>query len=201
MRPARLAAFLLLFASVIAAGPGPGVAEDLDPNALFDSAKASYGQKQYGKAMADLRLLMGEVARRRGEDLKSRLPAAPAGWTAGEAESEVLAFFSSGIVVRRAYTKEGSNVRLELVADSPIAASFASVFAMAQMTGQPIVKVKGRQAILEYDAQNRHGSVKLVLASNTALLSLEGDGVSKQDLVDGFGNALDLDGLEKALQE
>ena len=201
MRPARVAAFLLLFASVIAAGPGRGVAEDLDPNALFDSAKASYGQKKYGKAMGDLRLLMGEVARRRGDDLKTRLPDAPAGWTAGEAESEVLAFFSSGIVVRRAYTKEGSNVRLELVADSPIAASFASVFAMAQMTGQPIVKVKGRQAILEHDAQNRNGSVKLVLASNTALLSLEGDGVSKQDLVDGFGNALDLDGLERALQE
>jgi hypothetical protein len=189
----------------LAIGTSAGLAEDLDPAALFESAKASYEAKKYGKAIADLKLLAGEVARRRGEVLKAFLPGAPAGWTAEEAEAADLAgglFFAQGIQVRRRYTKGEAEGEAELIVDSPMLAGALAMMQMAgQMPGYSVVKVKGRTAILEQDKEAKSASVSIVLGGNTALLKISGRNVAKEDVVDVLGGAFDLDGLDKAIAE
>jgi hypothetical protein len=202
MRLRRTTAAALVLAALAAAGPG--TAEDLDPAALFESAKAAYDQQKYGKAAADLKLLLGEIGRRRGESLKGFLPVAPAGWTAGEAEvtDAGAVVFAAGLSVRRSYSKGDAEVNVELTVDSPATAGFMAMFQMAgQMPGYAVVTVRGRRALLELDASSKTGTLSLVLGGNTALLQIRGNGVSKADLVDVFGGATNLDGLDRALLE
>lgn len=63
-----------------------------------------------------------------------------------------------------------------------------------------LVTVKGRRALLEYDKEDKSADLKLVLSGNTALLQVEGRGVTREEVGTVFANALDLDGMEKALQ-
>jgi hypothetical protein len=195
---AALAAALVVFASSLAP---PGGAEDLDPNALFDSAKAAFGEGKYGKSLADLRLLVGEVGRRRVEGLKALLPAAPAGFTAGEAEATDLSGFAMavGATLARDYEKGDARVRVEMLVDSPTVGMLAMAMnpTIAQASGHSIVRVKGRMALLEAP-KGGDASLTLLLASNTA--SFKVTGPTRAD-VEALANAADLDRIEKALQE
>ena len=104
-RPVLIASLL---AAALATGVGALVAEDIDPAAVLDSVKASYEAKKYGKALSDLQLVLAEIGRLRMEALKVKLPGAPSGWTAEEAEGQSgggIAFLTMGTNVKRRYTK------------------------------------------------------------------------------------------------
>jgi hypothetical protein len=183
------------------------LAEDLDPVALLDKAKASVQAKQYGKALSDLQLAAAEVGRLRIAVLQSKFPAAPAGWTADEAEGQAgqTWLFGAGTNVKRRYHKgDQSSMDVDLWADSN------AMWAGVQMVignpafvqpGQQIVTIKGRRALLEFRKDDNAGSVSILLNAPNSLLRLEGNAIAKADLTDVFGNALDLDAIEKALQE
>jgi hypothetical protein len=199
----RFAVLSFVLASAVA---GVGLAEDLDPAALFDSARGAFNEKKYGKALSDLKLLVGEVSRLRAEQLKPLLPGAPAGWTAHEVdvnEGGGFAFLAQGVHLQRRYTKGDGNVTVGLWIDSPMVATLSMMAnpAFAQMSGNTVVKVKGRQAVLQLDAANKSGTLYVLLAGNAAVAQVEGHGVVKADLVDAFGGAFDFDRLEKAIQE
>jgi hypothetical protein len=190
-----------LLAATCSVAPA-GLAEDLDPDALFESAKTAYGEKKYGKALADLRLLVGEVGRRRVLALQDLLPAAPAGYTAGEVESGDLAGIAMGMgtTLKRRYTKGDAEISVDLSVDSPMIAGFAMAMnpMFAQAAGHTIVRVKGRQAMIEGKPGEGSATLRLLLASNTALLQVTGP--ARAD-VESLASATDLDRLEKALQE
>ena len=202
-RPTLRRRLLLAFAGLALLSSAPLLAEDLDPASLFDSAKTAYGEKKYGKALQDLNLLVKELGRLRMESLKTTLPAAPAGWTAedveGDASAMGLAVFGGGISVKRTYRKgDETQVTVTLTADSPMVAGFAAMFQFAPQ-GQ-VVTVKGRRALLEVDKDDKSADLKLLLNGNTSLLQVEGRSVTREDVGTLFANALDLDGMEKALQ-
>jgi hypothetical protein len=185
---------------------GVCLAEDLDVNVLFDGAKKAHAEKRYGRCLADLRLLVGEVGRARIAQLRTVLPAAPAGWEAEEVSddgSAAYAMFSIGLNVQRQFTKGESRVKVDLVADSPFVAS------VSMLLGNPaflpantkIVTVKGRKALLEHEVEAKRAVLRLLFNENTTMLSVEGDGVSTADVSETFANALDLDAIDKALRE
>ena len=61
--------------------------------------------------------------------------------------------------------------------------------------------VKGRRALLEYDAAEKRGTLQMMLGGSASLLKIEGSGLSKADLVDVLAGAVDLDAMEKAIQK
>lgn len=197
----------LLALSLVAGVSAAGVAfaEDLDVGGLIDSAKAAYGGKHYGKALADLNLAVGEVARLRMEILKGLVPAAPSGWKAEETEGSTglgLGMMPAATSLKRRYTKgDDVNVEAELWADA--AAMFAPYQMLLQFTppGAQVVMVKGRKAILELAKGQTSGTLTVILGSANTVLKLSGNGVTKADLVDTIGGAFDLDAIEKAVSD
>lgn len=205
LRLALLAA--LLVPSLALAGAMRLLAEDLDVPALFDSAKAAFGEKRYGKAWSDLQLVLAEVARFRAEALKEVMPKAPAGWTAEDAEAGNAggwAWVSLGTQVTRRYTKgESSSVEVQLTADAPAMlltglTMFLTNPAMVP-SGSKIVMIKGRRALLEYDKEGRSGNLQVLLNAPNAFLRIQGNDVAASELGEAFPAAIDLDALEKAI--
>jgi hypothetical protein len=201
--------WLVPFVAVAALGVAGGrlLAEDLDVPALLDGAKTAFQEKRYGKALSDLQLVVAEVGRMRGEALKVKLPEAPAGWTAAEAEIEsggALALMGGGTMVKRSYTKGDASVDLQVITDAgPLLAGVNMLLANPALVqgNYRIVTIKGRRALLEYDAGAKRGELSILPGNASGLVKVDGRGVSKADLTDLFGGALDLDGIEKTIRE
>src|SRR5262245_7744669 len=110
MRSARP---FLVAAVLLGVGAGSLSADDMDLGKTIDSVKVAVEGKHYGRALAEIQSAMAEIARLRGESLRSVFPDAPGGWTAEEAEVDgnpALTAISVGVVTHRAYTKGESRV-------------------------------------------------------------------------------------------
>lgn len=192
----------LLAGAILLAGAVRLFAEDLDVPKLFDQAKASFGEKRYGKCWSDLQLVVAEVARLRMDSLKAALPAAPAGWTAEEAEGQSAggwAWLSVGTQVKRTYRKgEETNAEIGIHADSPMMAMLMMKFQFVQGNTKNVT-IKGRRALLEYDKEDKRGTLTVVLNVPNAYLEIQGNAVASGDLSDALPAALDLDAIEKAI--
>lgn len=195
----------LVAAAALCAAANRLLAEDLDVPALLDGVKAAVQEKRYGKAMSDLQLVVAEVGRLRGEALKAKLPAAPKDWTAGEAEIETggaLAMLGGGSIVKRSYTKGDATAEVQIVADAgPLLAGVQMLMSNPALVqgNYRIVTIKGRRALLEWDEGEKRGELTIVPGSASSMVKVEARGVSKAELTDTFGGALDLDGIEKAI--
>lgn len=207
MKPFGRPTILALAVVSAIAGSFAAYAEDLDPLTLFESAKASYGEKKYGQSMSDLKLLFNEIGRRRVDQLRLTLPAAPAGWTAEDQDGDSGAlgamFWGAGVTVKREYKKgDEARVTVELNADSPLVGMMGMMFSNPAMMGEgaSVVTIKGKRAVLQYEKEAKRATLQLLLNSNTTLLKVEGSSVSKEDVTNVFGNALDLNAMETALQ-
>ena len=200
---ARRRPLLALSAVLAVLLAGAALAEDLDVNALLDSAKASVGAKHYGKALGDLNLALGEVARLRMEAVKAAVPGAPEGWKAQEIEGQtgmgMLGMGVTATTLKRQYSKgDDTSVELELLADSPLVASFQMLFQFTP-PGSQVVMVKGRKAVLELNKEQKSGTLTVLLNAPNSVVKLTGRDVTKADLVDTFGGAFDYDAIEKAI--
>lgn len=204
MRPVRTLASCLTLLALL----GAARAEELDLPGLFDSAKASFGEKKYGRCLGDLTLIAAEVGRLRVEGLSARMAAPPAGWTADDAEGQAsagLPVLGAMTLVRRRYARgEGTEVTAEAYADAgAVRGTYDLLLQNAALmggAGVKVVTVKGRKAIEQHDGSNRSGSLTVLLRVPGSLLKLDGSGVAKEDL-HAVAGAFDLDALEKALAE
>jgi hypothetical protein len=197
---------VLLAAAVLVGGSVRLFAEDLDVPKLFDSAKASFGEKRYGKCWSDLALVVAEVGRMRMEALKTVLPAGPTGWTAGEAEGDNAAgwaFLVGGTHVRRRSTRgEDGSLDVDLWADAPAMLTGLTMFIQNPAfvpAGSKIVTIKGRRALLEYRKDDKSGKLMIVLGPPGSMLQVEARGVTNAELADTIPAAFDLDAIEKAI--
>jgi len=181
-------------------------AEDLDPLKLFDSAKASCQEKRYGKCLADLQLLVGEVGRLRTDSMKPLLPKPPEGWTADEAEaaSNGGAFmFGAGSQVKREY-KSGDSKTCRMTLSTDVGAIMSGWTMLLSNPaflgeGKRIVTIKGRKGLLDWEKGADHGSLMLQLGVPASMIQLEASGVTDKEIQDVLAGALDLDAIEKAL--
>ncbi|MFO0933795.1 MAG: hypothetical protein U1E39_13980 [Planctomycetota bacterium] len=206
MRAPRLAAPLLA-AAVLVGLVGPAVltrADDVDLPSTLDGVKTAIAEKHYGRALTDLQVVMAEVARLRTDVLKARLPAAPEGWTAGEAEGQdaaALAAIGGGTVVRRRYEKGDARVTVELmVGGSMWAAPLQTILSNPAFVGggMKVVTVKGHRGLLEVRAEEKRATLSLLLNNVlNGVLKIEGDGVTREDVEKTFGNAFDYEAAEK----
>jgi hypothetical protein len=185
--------------------------EGMDPKELFASAKESLDGKKYGKTLQDLQLLVGTVQKLRIKQIKGALPNAPQGWAAEDPKGDATGamFLGGGITVKRMYYKgeqgASSNVSLELVTDSPMVTALAPMLTnpafFQGQEGMTMMKVKGKNAIVEWRKGEKNGTLKMLLNNNTTLLTLQGNEVDQKDVTDTFAKNMDLAAIEKVLQE
>ena len=72
---------------------------------------------------------------------------------------------------------------------------------LLQAQGATMIKLGNQRAILEYEEDNNSGEVKFLINANTAIVTVKGKQIEKSVLVGSFAKAIDIAGLEKAIQD
>jgi hypothetical protein len=157
------------------------------------TATKHYKAGEYSQAAAQLDYASTLIRQEKGEQVKNVFPAAPAGWQAEEAESEVTAaaMFGGGISASRSYSKDDYRIKIELMMDSPMMQAFTMMMnnpSMIAMSGGKLTKVQGIQAVQKIDGD--HLELQFVTATG-ALVTLEGDLAAQSTLL-ALANAIDL---------
>lgn len=139
------------------------------------------------------------IRQKRGQTLKDLLPEPLAGWSADEAASQTLgtAVFGGMVSAERRYEKGDASIKIKIVTDSPLLQSLIAVFAnpmIAGMSGSEVLRIKGQKALIRYSPEERKGELNVVVV-NRFLVTLEGHGVKREDLV-GYASAVPYEKLE-----
>jgi hypothetical protein len=202
--PMRLRSRLLLpFVALGLAAGSVAVAEDVDAPSLFASSKAAYDAKKYGRCLADLQALVAQIQRERSALVGKALPAALEGWTAEEVDTagETAAlnvFVGGGLHLRREYAKDDVRVTVDLLADSPLVATYGMYLANPAFlpANMKLVTIKGRRGVSDSEGPK----TILVLNGNRSVLTVEAQGATAAD-VEAYANGVDYDRLEKSLED
>ena len=146
----------------------------------------AYKDGSYTDAAGSLDYAAQLIRQKKGEQLEAVLPQPLPGWTAEEASSSAMgaAMFGGGVSVERQYTKAGSRVTVQIITDSPMLQGVMMMFsnpAFATADGGRLEKIKGKRAIVKYQASRKSGEIQMIIA-NRFLITIEGSQVEKADL-------------------
>ncbi|BCW89830.1 hypothetical protein sos41_29980 [Alphaproteobacteria bacterium SO-S41] len=152
---------LLLAALAFAA---PAVAQDTpqppgDPAALLGEATTALGNGEVAAARKAAEKAAQALAVKHGEAIRAILPAAFDGWTINEGDTTNLGLIAlgGGVAIDRTYNNaDGTDVRIEVMADSDVIEPTASMFSDAAQLAAMGVKtetVNGETAIVDEDGK------------------------------------------------
>jgi len=170
----------------------PAARADDIADAIAEAQKA-YAAGDLPGAKASLDVAAQLLAQRNAEGLAKFLPAAPAGWTAGETETDasIAAAFGGGLIAKREYRRGDDTVSVQILTQSPMVAQMAGMFANAQMLGAmgKVFRVGNRTAVA-----TREGTVQMLSGSTFIIIEGSAPEADKK----AFLSAIDLAALEKA---
>ncbi len=161
-KSAALGVVMLAAASAYAADPEEKIAE-LQENAKVAGERAMKAlegepsEASFATAASEFAFAQQYMQQAKGFFLARRLPGDTDGWTAGEPEviSVGAAVMGGGTSIEQTYTKDGEEVTLRVIADSPMIATFSTMlsnpmFAMASSSsGVRSVVINGERAIVQ----------------------------------------------------
>ena len=165
----------------------------------IDEASKAYQEGKYTEAVESLDYASGLIRQKRAEMLKTLLPEPLPDWTGDAVSSEAtgLAILGGILSAKRTYRNGTSRVTIEIT-DSPALQGIMSMFSnlMFTTTGNGRLKrVGGQKAIIKYLPENREGEIT-VMVENKCMLSVKGEAVSEQDLMD-YASAVDYKKLKE----
>lgn len=176
------------FAAALIAVAAPAAADDVGD--AIEDARRAYRAGDVGAAKTALDLASRLLAERSAGGLARFLPAAPAGWTAGEAETDAstAAAFGGGLIAKRRYAGSGRDVTVLVLANSPLIAQVAPLFSSAQLLGVMgrAIRVRGKTALLA------QGKIQVLLGRTLVIIEGSGSEADKRAFLD----ALDLAAIE-----
>jgi hypothetical protein len=181
----------------------PSMARGEDPAALIKSASEFLAQGKLGKAVEDLQWALREIRLLQIAELAKYLPQSVSGYTTEEVEADAAAaamFNINLIEAERKYQSNSGdeNVDLKITGGDVGGAGLGGMMKMAQMFGEQqgeLVRVKGRKATLEWDADNASGKLTCIL-DNEVQVTVEVTSGDKTTATK-FMDLVDLDALEK----
>jgi hypothetical protein len=185
MRRAMIAAFsaaTLVFS-------GPAAADEIEDS--ISEALSAYRNNDYSAAKQALDYASQLIAQKNAEGLAAVLPEALSGWTAEDVETqEAAAAMFGGIWAARTYEKGGVAVKVQIMGDSPLLATWMPMMsnsAVAAAMGK-MTRIGKRRAL-----QTKEGQVIMVVG-NRFLVMIEGS-ASMEDKT-AYAAAIDFDTLE-----
>lgn len=145
-----------------------------------------YDEGDYSGAVENLNYATQLIQQKKSENLTAFLPQPLDGWTAQEPTSQSVgaAMFGGGVTAERRYTKDDSNITVQIVTDSPMLQSMMMMFSnpmFASSDGGKMEKIKRQKAIVKYDPSTEQGEIQIIVAKRF-LVTINGDNISKDDL-------------------
>jgi hypothetical protein len=187
---------LPIFAAVVALNFSIEAGADEITGAI-EEAVSAYKDGQLSEAVSQLDYAAALIRQQRSKALVAVFPKPMKGWAADEAEGDSVggAMMGGGISASRGYTRGESEVRIELVSDSPILQSMMGMLnnpALITMNGGKLIKIQGHKAILNNEQKNQPEITLIV--DGKAMFTLTGYDVSVDELK-AYGEALNLNVL------
>ena len=147
----------------------PAAADDVTE--AIEEAVAAYEEGDLAYAKESLEFAAQLIGQMKTGTLAALLPEALDGWEAGETETETMgaAMFGGGSTASRTYAKDGKVVEIEYIADSPILAQMAAMFANPAMMGGKAVRIGRQRAVIDDD-----GTIQF-LVDNRIMVRVGGD--------------------------
>jgi hypothetical protein len=154
----------------------------------------AYAKKDYATAITALEAATALLREARSEIWKTYLPPAPPGWTAVETEAGA-GTLGMGSSASRKYVRDGENVEISLMTDSPIMQGLASVISnpmIAAAAGKTVV-VGGRR--INYI---RPDNSYLAMVADRVLVRVKGSGGVPEETLRQFLGLVRFAEIEKA---
>ncbi len=145
-----------------------------------------YDEGDYSGAVESLNYATQLIQQKKSENLTSFLPEPLDGWTAEKSTSQAVgaAMFGGGVTAERRYTKDDSNITVQIVTDSPMLQTMMMLFTnpmFAASDGGKMERIKRQKAIVKYDPSTEQGEIQIVVAKRF-LVTINGNNISKDDL-------------------
>lgn len=158
----------------------------------IDEALQYYQDGQYTDAASSLTYAAQLIQQKKGEEITTVFPQPLDGWSATKAESQFAgaAMMGGGLTAERTYKRNGSNVTIEIIADSPMIQGMVMMFSNPMFLtadGGKMEKVGKQKAIVKYNSIERDGDVKMVVA-NRFMITVTGLDISEEELTEYAGN-------------
>jgi hypothetical protein len=176
---------LLLAPTALAQAPAPE-----DPAPLIDEARTAYAAGELGTARRALERATIAVASRQGQAIRAILPQPFEGWTVIDSDVGAisLAVYGGGLSVDRTYTSaDGTDVRIEIMADSAMVEQMAAMYGdaqMAQMMGMKTETIAGQPAVIDPTS----GQITIIVDKRT---SFSITGSASQDVRRSYAENID----------
>ena len=159
----------------------------------ISAATKHYQAGELSQAIAQLDYASTLIRQEKGEQVKLAFPAAPSGWQAEDAESDVAgaAMFGGGINASRTYYNDEHRIEIQLMMDSPMLQAFSMMLSnpsMIAMSGGKLTKIQGLQAVQKLEGEQLEIQF---LTSAGAMITLTGDNAAQSTLLK-LANAIDL---------
>ena len=189
LKVSGLAIVLMAFSAI-------GYADDITDS--ISEALQYYKNGEYTDALESLNYASQLIKQKKGKGLESFLPEPLSGWTAKEANSQTVstAMFSGGVTAERKYNKGSSSVTVQIITDSPFMQGVMMMFSnpmFAASDGGKLEKIERQKAIVKFDAANKQGEIKIVVANRFFVL-IEGEEITEEDLK-AYAKAIDYKNL------
>jgi len=159
----------------------------------INDALAAYEEGDLDYAKETLEFATQLIAQQKTATLAALLPEPLEGWDAGEAEetSAGAAMFGGGSIVSRRYTKDGKNLSIQFIADSPMLAQMGALFANPALigaSGGKLVRIGRERGMFD-----NSGSFQM-LVDNRVMIQIEGS--ADEDAKLAYAKAMDMKALK-----
>ena len=176
---------------VLAMAISPAHADEVTD--AIDEAIAAYEEGDLSYAQESLTFASQLIAQMKTATLADLLPDALDGWEASEAESETMgaAMFGGGSTVSKVYTKGDKVVSIQYIADSPLLAQMAVMFAnpaMATAGGGKLLRIGRQKAMVDQE-----GTIQF-LVDNRIMVEISGDAAEDDKMT--YAKSIDLKELK-----
>lgn len=173
-----------------------GHADDITDS--INEALQYYKNGEYADAVGSLNYASRLIQQKKGKGLESFLPEPLSGWTAQEANSQTAgaAMFGGGVTAERKYSKGSGSITVQIITDSPLMQGVMMMFSnpmFAASDGGKLEKIERQKAIVKFDATNKQGEIKIVVANRFFVL-IEGEAITEEDLK-AYAKAIDYKNL------
>ncbi len=187
----RCIATLLLSIAAVSAAHADDVTDQIS------EALKAYQNHDTQTAIAALDAATNLLRQSRADGLKKLLPPPPPGWTADPAEATAVsvAMLGGGTTASRAYHNGIQRVEVQLVADSPMLQTLASLISspLGAIGGMKTVVIGGRR--MSY-TENDHTYMTLV--ADKVIVKIDGNSDTPDATLKSFIGLIDFAAIEKA---
>lgn len=180
-----------LFTGIMATA---AVADDVTD--YINEALQYYQDGKFSDAVSSLNFAEQLIQQKKSSGLESFLPEPLSGWSADAATSQAAgsAMMGGGISAERRYTKDGSSLRIQIMADSPMLQGVMMMMSnpmFATSDGGKMERIGNQRALVKLDPNNRSGEIQIIVA-NRFMVTVDGSDVTENELKE-YAGAIDYD--------